>query len=122
MTEHDTPPPAGDDAPAPAHHLEDLAATAAPATGVHSRRLLTEGGVAVVHVSFAPGSELAQHTAARPVLIHVLTGELDLTVAGRPIAGRPGTWLHMPAGTVHALRARGPATMILTLLPRDHEG
>jgi hypothetical protein len=40
-------------------------------------------------------------------------------VAGERIAGRAGTWVRMAPGTAHSLRARVPATMLLTLLPRD---
>jgi quercetin dioxygenase-like cupin family protein len=51
--------------------------------------------------------------------MHVLSGELEMDVAGERIAGRPGTWVAMGPGTAHALRALTPAVMLLTLLPTE---
>jgi quercetin dioxygenase-like cupin family protein len=97
------------------HLFEDLAAASPPQAGIHSRTLHAADGAKVVLFAFAQDEELSEHTSSRPALMHVLSGELDMVVGGEPIAGRPGTWVAMEPGTAHALRARTPAVMLLTL-------
>lgn len=87
--------------------------------GITSVTLHSDDSTRVVHFAFGAGEELSEHTSSRPAIIHILTGEMDLTVADEHIDGLPGTWVHMGSGTVHALRARTPSTMLLTLLARD---
>jgi quercetin dioxygenase-like cupin family protein len=97
----------------------DLAAEAPiPARGILSQTLSDEDGVTLVLFAFAPGEELSEHTSARPAIIHVLSGEADLSAGDERFEGGPGTWFRMPAGTAHAIRARTPMVMALTLLPR----
>lgn len=101
------------------HLVEDLAAPVPPAAGIHSRTLHTAGGAKVVLFMFADGEELSEHTSSRPAVMHVVSGEMDIVVDGESIAGRPGTWVAMAPGAAHALRARGPAVMLLTLFATE---
>lgn len=105
--------------PPTTHTVEDLAATGTPQAGIHSRTLHTAGAAKIVLFAFAEGEELSEHTASRPATMHVLSGELDMVVGGEPVDGRPGTWVAMAPGTAHALRARTPSVMLLTLLPGE---
>jgi quercetin dioxygenase-like cupin family protein len=89
-----------------------------PARGILSQTLSDEAGVELVLFAFAAGEQLSEHTAARPAIIHVLSGEGDLSVEGEARAAMPGTWLRMAPGTRHSLRARTPLVMALYLLPR----
>ena len=84
--------------------------------GIHSQTI-DDGEVRVMLFSFAPGEELSEHTAARPAIIHVLSGRAEIVVAGDPIAAVPGTWLRMEARTTHTIRATTPLLMLLYLLP-----
>jgi len=96
----------------------DLAAEASPPTrGIHSQTLSDEGGVELVLFSFAAGERLAEHTSARPAIIHVLRGIGDLTVGGDAITAGPGTWVRLPAEMRHSVVARSPLVMALYLLP-----
>jgi quercetin dioxygenase-like cupin family protein len=99
--------------------FEDLASDAPPPAGILSRTLHAGDGASLIHFGFAAGEELSEHTSSRTAVIHVLSGEFEMVVAGEPIAGRAGTWVRMPPDTAHSLRARVPATMLLTLLPRE---
>jgi quercetin dioxygenase-like cupin family protein len=76
--------------------------------------------VRVVVFSFAAGEELSEHTAARPAILHILSGEGELEAGGETHAAAAGSWLRMAAGTSHAIRARTGLVMALYLLPR-HE-
>ena len=92
-----------------------------PAAGTLSRTLHADDDVRVVVFGFAEGEELTEHTSSRPAVIQVLRGELDLTLAGESVIAREGTWIHMSAGLRHAVRARTPTVMLLTLVRRNEE-
>jgi quercetin dioxygenase-like cupin family protein len=87
-----------------------------PPSGILSRTLHDDAGVRTVLFGFAEGEEMSEHTSSRPAVIQVLSGGFDLTLGEERLDGRAGTWVHMPAGTPHALRARRPSLMLLTLL------
>jgi quercetin dioxygenase-like cupin family protein len=93
-----------------------LAESPAPARGILSQTLYDADDVRLVMFSFAPGEELSEHTAARPAIVHVLTGEGEAVVGGERHAIGPGTWFHMPARMAHSIRAATPLTMALYLL------
>jgi quercetin dioxygenase-like cupin family protein len=96
----------------------DLAAeAAAPKRGILSQTLSEEGGVELVLFAMAKGERLSEHTAARPAIIHVLSGEADLTAGIETHQAVAGTWLRMPARLPHSVRARTPLVMALYLLP-----
>lgn len=99
-----------------------LAEAVVPKRGIHSQTLSDEAGVELVLFGFAPGEALSEHTSARPAIIHVLSGEADLTAGGEAHQATPGTWLRMPAGLTHSVRARTPLVMALYLLPAASDG
>ena len=99
--------------------FHDLAAEApVPARGILSQTLSKEAGIELILFAFAAGEQLSEHTSARPAIIHILSGEADLTVAGDAHSAGPGTWLRMAPDTRHSLVARTPLVMALYLLPR----
>src|SRR5664279_38454 len=84
----------------PATVFLDLVAEApVPARGILSQTLSNENGIELVLFAFAPGEQLSEHTSARPAIIHVLSGEADLTVGVDAQRAIPGTWVRMPADT-----------------------
>lgn len=98
----------------------DLAAEeTVPARGIHSQTLSRGGGVQLVMFGLAAGEELSEHTSARPAIIHVLSGEGELSVAGDTHPAAAGTWLRMAAGTRHAVVARTDLVFALYLLPGE---
>lgn len=102
----------------PYRFFSDLAAEAAiPARGIHSQTLSDEGGVELVLFALAAGERLSENTAARPAIVHVLSGEGDLTVAGDEHPLAPGAWLRMAVRIPHALVARTDLVFALYLLP-----
>ncbi len=96
-----------------------LAEAPLPARGIHSQTLSDEAGVELVLFAFAAGERLSEHTAARPAIIHILSGECDLTAGGDAWAATAGAWLRMPANTKHSVVARTPLVMALYLLPPE---
>ncbi len=98
--------------------LPDLAAEATQLPrGIHSQTLSRGGGVELVLFSMATGEQLSEHTAARPAIVHVLSGEGELTVAGDRHPIKQGSWLRMPPRTAHAVFAHQPMVFALYLLP-----
>ena len=87
-----------------------------PPTGTLSRTLHADESVRVVVFGFAEGEELTEHASSRPALLQVLRGELELTLDGESVRAREGAWVQMSAGLRHAIRARTPAVMLLTLV------
>ena len=100
--------------------FRDLIAEApVPARGIHSQTLSNEAGVELVLFAFAAGERLSEHTSARPAIIHILSGEGDLTAGDDAYAAVPGTWLRIPADTRHSVLACTPLVMALYLLSRE---
>ena len=98
--------------------VPDLAAEATiPARGIHSQTLSDADGVELVLFALAAGERLSEHTAARPAIVHVLSGEGELTVAEDRHDLAPGSWLRMAARTPHSLVARTGLVFALYLLP-----
>ena len=103
---------------APPAFIEDLLAEApVPQRGILSQTLSKADGIELVLFTFAAGEALTEHTSARPAIIHVLSGEADITVAGESHEARAGTWVRMAKDTRHAITARTPLVMALYLLP-----
>jgi quercetin dioxygenase-like cupin family protein len=102
----------------PTVYFADLLAEATiPDRGIHSQTMSREGGVELVLFAFAAGEALAEHTAARPAIIHFLAGEADVTLGDERLAARAGSWMQMPARLPHSIQARTPVVMALYLLP-----
>ena len=98
----------------------DLAAEARPPQrGILSQTLSDEGGVELVLFAMAAGERLSEHTAARPAIVHVLSGTGALTVAADQHVLAPGAWLRMSSGTPHAIAAATPLVFCLYLLPKE---
>ncbi|OGO52801.1 MAG: hypothetical protein A2V84_10135 [Chloroflexi bacterium RBG_16_70_13] len=94
-----------------------LAEATVPQRGILSQTLSNTGGIELVIFAFAAGEALAEHTSARPAIMHVLSGEGELSVAGQALAAGPGTWVRMPRDCRHSVTATTPLVMALYLLP-----
>jgi len=66
--------------------------------------------------AFDLGQGLSEHTSPYNALVHLLDGEADITISGKPVAVQKGQMILMPAGQPHALRARTPFKMMLILI------
>lgn len=85
------------------------------ANGIVSRTLLRTAHGRVVLFGFAEGQELTEHTSTQHALVQVLSGECDFTLAGQLHILQTGDLLNMPPNLPHAVKARGPFSMLLTL-------
>lgn len=97
------------------HELPELLMDVPP-DSILSRTIFTSSGMKAVLFGFAAGTELSEHTAAKPAVLHFLEGEADLTLGTESRDARPGTWVHMEANLPHSIQARTPVRMLLLML------
>lgn len=81
-----------------------------------SRTVFSDDHLKAILFGFAAGQELSEHTAARPAVLHFLSGEAEVTLGEDKFEARPGMWLHMPANLSHSVAAQTPVAMLLLLL------
>ena len=83
----------------------------------HGHTVLDADGVRVVVLAIAAGSGLAEHrTPKHPLLMQALDGEVTVTIAGEDTVLRPGDFLHLDAGVLHAVHADVDSHLGLLLL------
>ena len=83
---------------------------------VVSRTLLKRPTGTVTLFAFDQGQGLSEHTAPFDAMVHVLDGEADITIAGKAHQLAAGEMIVMPARQPHALTARTPFKMLLTMI------
>jgi quercetin dioxygenase-like cupin family protein len=87
-----------------------------PVNGTLSRVVYKDDNVRLVAFAFDTGQELTDHTAGVPAIVQVVSGELEISLEGAVSTIGPNSWVHMPAGLTHAVKALEPTVMVLTLL------
>jgi quercetin dioxygenase-like cupin family protein len=101
----------------PAGRALDLSRSIEYRTGsVVSKTLVKKRAGSVTLFGFDKGQELSEHTAPFEAMVQVLSGEAEITVAGRQYHTCAGEAVLMPAGVPHALRAVKPFKMLLTMI------
>ena len=86
------------------------------AGAVVSRQITKSDGGNVTLFAFDEGQELSEHTAPYDALVHILDGEAEITLSGKPYLLNPGDCIIMPANEPHALRATSKFKMLLTMI------
>src|SRR3954447_2576866 len=98
-------------------HVLDLAKETDPPTdGILSRTVFQDDRIKAVVFGFGQGQELSEHTAAKPAMLFFGKGEASVGLGDDTQPARPGTWVHMPAGLKHSVKAMTPVVMLLVLL------
>jgi len=83
---------------------------------VVSRTLVERRAGTVTLFAFDTGQALSEHTAPFDAWVHVLEGELELTLGGEPHTLTQGQAVTMPADVPHALRAVTRLKMLLVMI------
>jgi quercetin dioxygenase-like cupin family protein len=83
---------------------------------VVSRTLVNKPAGTVTLFVFDAGEGLSEHTAPYDALVHVIEGEADVRIATSAHAVAAGHMLLLPANVPHALHARVPFKMLLTMI------
>jgi len=83
---------------------------------VVSRQITKGEGGNVTLFAFDEGQELSEHTAPFDALVHVLDGEVEIKISGKPSLLKAGEAILMPANQPHALKAIKKFKMLLTMI------
>jgi quercetin dioxygenase-like cupin family protein len=81
-----------------------------------SRQVTKADAGNVTLFAFDAGQELSEHTAPFDALVHVLDGEAEISISGRPFRIGTGEAIIMPAGEPHAVKAVSRFRMLLTMI------
>lgn len=87
-----------------------------------SRVLLNNDVLRVVLFSMDTGQLLTEHSSPKAVVVELLDGKMDFTVAGESSILAPGDVVYLAPGERHALVALEPSHMSLTLVHVDKAG
>ena len=66
--------------------------------------------------AFDADQELSEHTAPFDALVHILEGEAQVRISGKPFDLKAGDAIIMPANEPHALKATQKFKMLLTMI------
>jgi quercetin dioxygenase-like cupin family protein len=83
---------------------------------VVSRQLIKHDKGNVTLFAFDQAQGLSEHTAPFDALVHVLQGEAEITISGKPLRAKAGELVLMPAHQPHALTAVTRFKMLLTMV------
>lgn len=102
---------------APKSEILNLTSLAKYQTGaVVSRQITKAEGGNVTLFAFDEGQELSEHTAPFDALVHVLEGEAEIKISGKPSLLKAGEAIIMPANQPHAVKAEKKLKMLLTMI------
>jgi len=83
---------------------------------VVSRTLIKRPTGTVTLFAFDEGQGLSEHTAPFDALAHLLEGEAEIFVSGKPLPTKTGEAVLMPANQPHSLKALTKFKMLLTMI------
>jgi quercetin dioxygenase-like cupin family protein len=102
---------------APKSEILKMTSLAEYQTGtVVSRQITKAEGGNVTLFAFDEGQELSEHTTPYDALVHVLDGEVEIKISGKPFLLKEGEAIIMPANQPHALIAIRKFKMLLTMV------
>ena len=83
---------------------------------VVSRTLIHRPTGTVTLFAFDEGQGLSEHTAPFDAMAHLLEGEAEIVVSGKPLPTKTGEAVLMPANQPHSLKALTRFKMLLTMI------
>ena len=83
---------------------------------VVSRTVIDKEAGTVTLFAFDEGQGLSEHTAPYDALVHVLEGDVKVTISGKTLIVKQGEMIIMPANQPHALSAVTRFKMLLTMI------
>ena len=81
-----------------------------------SRTIIDKPAGTLTVFAFDKGQALSEHTAPYDALVHVLDGEIEVTISGRPHTVKTGEMIIMPANDPHGLKAVSRFKMMLVMI------
>jgi quercetin dioxygenase-like cupin family protein len=81
-----------------------------------SHQIIKTSAGNVTILAFDQGQELSEHTAPFDALVHVLEGQGEIYISGKPRNIKCGEAIILPANMPHAVRATQQVKMLLTMI------
>ena len=81
-----------------------------------SRTLIDNESGTVTLFSFDNGQGLSEHTAPYDALVHVIDGEMTVTISSETFHLQQGDMIIMPSNKPHAVKALSRFKMLLTMI------
>jgi quercetin dioxygenase-like cupin family protein len=81
-----------------------------------SRTVIDKPNGTVTVFAFDRDQALSEHTAPFDAIVHVLDGEVEVSISGKANVVRAGEMIVMPANDPHALKALTPFKMMLIMV------
>ncbi|MCJ7605002.1 MAG: cupin domain-containing protein, partial [Dehalococcoidales bacterium] len=81
-----------------------------------SRTIIDKPAGTLTAFAFDKGQALSEHTAPFDALVHVLDGEVEVTISGTPHTVKAGEMIIMPANEPHGLKAVSRFKMMLVMI------
>lgn len=81
-----------------------------------SRTLVDKNVGTVTLFAFDEGQALSEHTTPYDAMVHVLDGEVEITISGKLHLLKEGEMIIMPGNEPHALKAASRFKMVLTMI------
>jgi quercetin dioxygenase-like cupin family protein len=83
---------------------------------VISKTLLDKSSGTLTLFAFDAGQGLSEHTSPYDAVVQILDGQAMITIDGQDIEVNTGQLIVMPANIPHALAAKEPFKMLLTMI------
>ena len=83
---------------------------------VVSRQITKADAGNVTLFAFDAGQELSEHTAPFDALAHIIEGEVEIRISGKPYTLNAGDAIIMPVNEPHAVKAKTKFKMLLTMI------
>ena len=87
-----------------------------PEDSIVSKTLYQDQYIKVILFAFDEGQSLSEHTSAKPATLYFVKGEADLMLGEESRSASAGSWVYMPPGLRHSIKAQTPLIMLLELL------
>jgi quercetin dioxygenase-like cupin family protein len=81
-----------------------------------SKEIIKKSSGTVSVFAFDRDQGLSEHTAPFDALVHILDGEVEITISGEPFRLKTDEMIIMPRGKPHALKAVKPFKMMLVMI------
>ncbi|MEN6468778.1 MAG: cupin domain-containing protein [Smithella sp.] len=94
--------------------LKDMAAW--QEHSVVSREIIRKPSGTITVFAFDKGEGLSEHTAPFDAVVHILEGEAEIRIDGKPYLVKAGEMIIMPAAKPHALHATARFKMLLVMI------
>lgn len=104
------------------HHPNLAELVSPPETGIASRVVLNRPHLRGTVFALDAGTGMEEHRATAEAVLIVVAGEGELDALGSTWSLSPGTYLVLPPGTPHSLRATTRLVFLLELVKEETAG